>query len=68
MVPKNKIKSIAADKGIKMSTLADGLGMTPAVFAVKLCRGITKIKDMEKILDLMDCDLAVVDRKTKKVY
>lgn len=68
MIAKNKIKSIVADKGIRMSELAERVGMTPEVFSVKISRGVTKIADFENILDKLDCELVVVDRKTKKVY
>lgn len=68
MKVKNKIKSIAADKGIKMSILAESLGMSPQVWAVKLSRGIVKIEDLEQILAALDCEIVIVDKKTRKVY
>ena len=63
-----KIKMVSVDKGMPIQELAHRVGMRPTSFSVKLSRGITKIDDAEKILNELDCDLAVIDRKTKKVY
>lgn len=63
-----KIKVIAIDKGIKLNDLGKRLGYDANTFGVKLCRGIKNIDNIERILDELDCELIIVDRKTKKVY
>lgn len=63
-----KIKIICIEKNVKQPELAKRVGLTPGSMQVKISRGIVKIDDAEKILNALDCELAVVDRKTKKVY
>lgn len=63
-----KIRMIAIDKGIRIGDIAKQLNYDKAGFSVKLSRGVKSIDDAEKILDVLDCDIVVVDRKTKKVY
>lgn len=64
-----KIKQICVEKGIKLGELGSQLDYQhPTTFYVKLHKGIVKLEDAERILDKLDCELAVVDRKTKKVY
>lgn len=65
-----KIKQICIEKDIPLRELGTKVGLEPSSFYVKLARkgGIVKIEDAEKILDVLGCDLIVVDRETKKVY
>ena len=63
-----KIKVIALDKDIKLSDLGRKVGYDPTTFGVKLYRGIKHIDTIEKILDALDCELVIVDKKTKKIY
>lgn len=62
------IKRIAHEKGIKLADLARKTNYTPEAFAVKISRGIPNIEHADKILNALDCELVVVDKKTKKVY
>lgn len=63
-----KIKMITIDKGVKMKDLAKDLGCTPEHLSVNLSRGIKTIDQASRILDALDCEIVVVDKKTKKVY
>lgn len=63
-----KIKMICVDKDMRQADLAALTNLTPGSLQVKLSRGIVKIDDAEKLLNALDCELVVVDRKTKKVY
>lgn len=63
-----KIKVIALDKDTTIAELADRAGYSPAALSVKLSRGIARIDHAEKLLNVLDCELIIQDRKTHKIY
>lgn len=68
MIIKNTIKHICLDKGFTLADLADKYGMERNAFYVKLCRNTLKFDTVEKIMDVLDCDVQFKDRKSGKVY
>ncbi len=63
------IKQCMLDKNIKSGSLAEALGYEQKqVFYNKLSRDKMSFDDVEKIADLLGCDLLLVDRETGKTY
>ena len=62
------IKICMTDKGIKPGEVASALGYDPQAFYNKVNRDTMKFADVEKIADIMECDVLLVDRKTGKTY
>ena len=62
------IKQICIDREISLAELSNMYGIEKNSFYVKLCRDRMPYSDVEKIMDLLDCDIQFKDRKTGKVY
>lgn len=65
------IKIAMTDKNIKPGALAAALGYDEdkrQVFYNKISRDTMKFEDVEKIADVLGCDVVLVDRITKKLY
>lgn len=64
-----QIKKVMIDKNIKSGTLAELFGQKETqTFYNRLSRDTWKYSDVEKIADLLGCDLLFVDRETGKTY
>ena len=50
------------------NTLGNLYGITPNSMYVKLSRGHLKYVEVERIMDVLGCDVQFKDRKTGKVY
>ena len=68
MIIKNKLKQICLDKNMTLAELANMYGMETNAFYVKLNRNTMSFDTVEQIMDVLECDVVFVDRKTKKVY
>ena len=68
MKVKNKLKQICIEKEMTLADLADKYGMNHNAFYVKLSRNNLRFDTVEQLADCLDCDVAIVDRNTKKVY
>lgn len=68
MIIRNKLKQICLDKNMLLSDVAKAYGMGNGAFYVKMSRNTLKFNDVEKMADILDCDIVFVDRKTKKMY
>lgn len=63
------IKIAMTDKNIKPGAVAAVLGYDDKqVFYNKISRDTMKFDDVEKIADVLGCDVVLIDRITKKVY
>lgn len=62
------IKMAMTDKNIKPGAVAVALGYDNQVFYNKISRDTMKYDDVEKIADVLGCDVVLVDRITKKTY
>lgn len=62
------IKIAMTDKNIKPGAVASVLGYDNQVFYNKISRDTMKFEDVEKIADVLGCDVVLVDRITKKIY
>ena len=62
------IKIALTSKNIKPGTVADALGVDRQVFYTKLYRDTMKYNDVEKIADVLGCDVVLIDRQTKEIY
>lgn len=68
MIVKLKLKQILSDKGMTMKDLAKMHGSLYGSFKNKMCRNTMKFSEVEKLADELGCDIAFIDRKTRKVY
>ena len=62
------IKTALIDKNIKPGAVAAALAMDPQAFYNKINRDTMKYTDVEKIADVLGCDVVLMDRETKKYY
>ncbi len=68
MSASKKIKIAMLDKEIKNHQLAESIKMKKQALSTKLYRDSMSFSDAEKIANALDCDVALVDRKTGKIY
>nr|DAD63892.1 MAG TPA: SOS-response transcriptional repressor [Caudoviricetes sp.] len=62
------IKIALLEKNLKVSDLADKIGLDSNVLSVKLSRDSLSSKSLDTIADALDCDVKLVDRKTGKIF
>lgn len=62
------IKIALLEKNLKVSDLADKIGLDSNVLSVKLSRDSLSGKSLDTIADALDCDVKLVDRKTGKIF
>lgn len=63
-----QIKQVMIEKNIKVSELAEKIGMKPQPLSNKLFRDTMSYSDVEKIAAAMGCDVKIVDRKTGREF
>lgn len=68
MDAKKVINQLLLERHMTISQLAEKLDMQPQSLRNKLYRGNYSLKDYAVILDILDCDLQVVTRDTRKVF
>ena len=62
------IKIALIDKDMKVSELADKIGLDSKVLSVKLSRDSLSGKSLDTIADALDCDIKLIDRATGKMF
>ena len=62
------LKQAMLEKNIKVSDLAEKIGMKPQPLSTKLYRDTMSYSDVEKIADALGCDVRIVDRATGKTF
>ena len=68
MDTKKVINQLLLERHTNISELAEKMGILPQSARNKISRGNYSLKDFLTILDLLDCDLQVVTRDSKKVF
>ena len=68
MDSKKVIQQLMLEKNTNINELAEKLGMKSQSFRNKINRGGYSLTDFIRILDLLDCDLQVVTRDSKKIF
>lgn len=68
MIVTLKIKQILKEKGMTQKDLAKIHGDLYGTFKNKMSRNTMKFSEVDKIANELDCDIAFIDRKTRKVY
>ncbi len=63
-----QIKQVMIEKNIKVSELAEKIGMKPQPLSNKLFRDTMSYSDVEKIAAAMGCDVKIVDRETGREF
>ncbi len=62
------IKKVMLDKDLKVGDLSQKTGADSKVISVKLSRDNLSGKSVIELANALDCDIALVDRQTSKVY
>ena len=68
MDTKKVINQVLLERNTNINEVAEKLQMLPQSLRNKISRGNYSLKDFLTILDLLDCDLQVVTRDSKKVF
>ena len=65
---KKVIKQIMTERNIDYIELAEKLGMQPQSLRTKIYRGNYSLIDFIEIMNILDCDLQIITRDTKKIF
>lgn len=65
---KKVIKQIMTERNIDYIELAEKLGMQPQSLRTKIYRGNYSLTDFIEIMNILDCDLQIITRDTKKIF
>lgn len=68
MEPKKVLQQILIERNTDIPSLADKLGIQSQSLRNKINRGNYSLKDFIEILDILDCDIQVVTRDSKKIF
>ena len=68
MSASKQIKQAMLEKNIKVSDLAEKIGMKPQPLSTKLYRDTMSYSDVEKIADALGCDVRIVDRELSLIH
>lgn len=68
MDSKKVINQLLLERHTNINELADKLGMLPQSLRNKISRGTYSLADFMQLLDILDCDLQVITRDTKKIF
>ena len=63
-----QIKQVMIEKNIKVSELAEKIGMKPQPLSNKLFRDSMSYSDVEKIAEALECEVKIIDRATGKEF
>ncbi len=63
-----QIKQVMLEKNVKVSDLANKIGMKSQPLSTKLYRDTMSFSDVEKIASALDCDVKIIDRETGKIF
>lgn len=65
---KKVIKQIMTERNMDYIELAKKLDMQPQSLRTKIYRGNYSLTDFIKIMDILECDLQIVTKDTKKIF
>lgn len=68
MDAKKVIQQLMLERNTNINELAEKVGIQPQSFRNKINRGNYSLSDFIQILELLDCDLQVVTRDSKKIF
>lgn len=62
------IKQLLIERDMTIKALAERLGIQPQSMSNKIYRDTFSYEEVEKIADILDCDVAIITRDTKKEF
>ncbi|WP_301082568.1 DUF6471 domain-containing protein [Thomasclavelia cocleata] len=68
MDTKKVINQVLLERNTNINEVAEKLQMLPQSLRNKISRGNYSFSDFEKIMDILNCDIQVITRDTKKVF
>lgn len=68
MDSKKVINQLLLERHTNINELADKLGILPQSLRNKISRGNYSLTDFMQLLDILECDLQVITRDTKKIF
>jgi len=68
MDAKKVINQIMLERNVDYAYMADKLGMNTQSLRNKISRGNYGLKDFIEMMDILECDVQVVTRDSKKVF
>ena len=63
-----QIKQVMLEKNIKVSDLAEKIGMKPQPLSTKLYRDSMSYTDVVQLADALNCVVKIIDRETGKAF
>lgn len=63
-----RLKMAMVDKGVKQKQIADKLGISKQTLYGSLRNDNLTFKRASAIANVLECDIVLMDRKTKKIY
>ena len=68
MDKKKVINQVLLERNTNINEVAEKLQMLPQSLRNKISRGNYSFSDFEEIMDILNCDIQVITRDTKKVF
>lgn len=68
MDTKKVINLLLLERHTNIGEMAEKLDMLPQSLRNKISRGNYSFSDFEKMIDILECDVQVITRDTKKVF
>ena len=68
MDTKKVINQLLLERHTNIGEMAEKLDMLPQSLRNKISRGNYSFADFEKMMDILECDVQVITRDTKKVF
>lgn len=68
MVSKKVLNQVMLERGVDYEWMAEKLGMQTQSFRNKISRGNYGLNDFVQMMDILECDIQVVTRDSKKVF
>ncbi len=68
MNAKKVINQVMLERGVDYAYMANKLEMNTQSFRNKISRGNYSLKDFIEMMDILDCDIQVITRDSKKIF
>lgn len=68
MNSKKVLNQVMLERGVDYEWMAEKLGMQTQSFRNKISRGNYGLNDFVQMMDILECDIQVVTRDSKKVF
>lgn len=68
MDAKKVINQLLLERNTNINEMAEKLGILPQSLRNKISRGNYSLADFENMMDILNCDIQVVTRDTKKIF